>query len=88
MSSTEKIGARIVQGVVVSTAMEKTAVILISRKVKNKLGKYVKKSSKAHIHDQENICKLGDEVLAQETRPLSKTKTWKLLKILSKTEKA
>ena len=72
-------------GTVVSDKMDKTAVVLFERKVKHpKYGKYVKKSTKYKIHDEDNKCSIGDTVKIMETRPLSKTKCWRLIEILEK----
>jgi len=75
-------------GTVVSDKMNKTAVVLLERKVKHpKYGKYIKKSSKYKIHDNENKCKIGDIVTITEVRPISKDKSWKLVDILGSKEK-
>lgn len=77
-----KKGARTMTGRVVSDKMNKTITILIERSVKHPMyGKYLTKSSKIKAHDENNECKTGDVVTIQETRPLSKTKSWKLVKI-------
>tara|TARA_S200000501_G_scaffold311546_1_gene302163 strand:+ start:1496 stop:1756 length:261 start_codon:yes stop_codon:yes gene_type:complete len=73
---------------VVSDKMDKTAVVLFERKVKHpKYGKYVKKSTKYKIHDEDNKCKMGDIVTIAEVRPISKYKSWKLIDILGSKEK-
>ncbi len=70
-------------GSVVSNAMDKSIVVLVERKVRHQLyGKYVKKSQKYVAHDEENRCNVGDVVLIEECRPLSKTKRWRLRNIL------
>ncbi len=69
-------------GVVVSNAMDKTIVVKIERQVAHpKYGKLMRKTSKIHAHDEENKCQVGDVVTVAESRPYSKTKTWKLLSI-------
>jgi small subunit ribosomal protein S17 len=74
--------ARTMTGKVVSDKMEKTITVLIERRVKHPIyGKYTTKSSKVHAHDEKNECKIGDIVTVAESRPLSKTKTWSLVKI-------
>lgn len=74
--------ARVVTGKVVSDKMDKTITVLIERRVKHPLyGKYVSKSSKLKAHDEENTCKIGDTVTIAESRPLSKTKSWALVKV-------
>lgn len=78
---------RTITGKVVSNKMNKTIVVQIERKVKHPLyGKYVRKFSKMYAHDEENVCNIGDLVIIQQTRPLSKTKRWKLVEILVKQE--
>ena len=74
-------------GTVVSDKMNKTAVVLLEKKVKHpKYGKYVKKSTKYKVHDQDNICKIGDVVTITEVRPLSKNKSWKLVEVIGSKE--
>ena len=74
--------ARTVTGKVVSDKMDKTITVLIERRVKHPIyGKYVSKSSKLKAHDANNDCKAGDVVTISETRPLSKSKSWALVKI-------
>ena len=72
-------------GSVVSDKMDKSAVVMIERRVKHPVyGKFMKKSTKLHIHDENNECAVGDTVQISECRPVSKTKSWKLVKILEK----
>ena len=76
---------RIQTGSVVSDKMDKSAVVLIERKVKHPIyGKFVKKSTKLHVHDENNECGVGDTVQITECRPISKTKSWKLVKVVEK----
>jgi len=76
---------RIQTGSVVSDKMDKSAVVLIERRVKHPIyGKFVKKSTKLHIHDENNECGIGDTVQITECRPISKTKSWRLVKIVEK----
>ena len=71
--------ARTLNGKVVSNKMDKTITVLVERQVKHPIyGKYIKRSNKIHAHDPENVCQEGDLVTIEETRPLSKTKAWKL----------
>lgn len=71
-------------GIVVSTKMQKTAVVAIeNRSAHPKYGKVVVRTKKYKVHDEENQCKEGDRVRIQETRPLSRTKRWTLAEILS-----
>ena len=73
------------QGVVVSNKMDKTVVVAVERKEKHPLdGKFVKKTTKFVAHDEKNECGEGDTVLIMETRPLSKTKNWRVEKIVEK----
>jgi len=84
MSEREKL-ARTLVGKVVSNKMNQTIVVLIERKVKHPVyGKYIKRSTKLHAHDQDNSCQIGDTVLIKECRPLSKTKSWTLDKVIEK----
>ena len=73
---------RTVTGVVVSDKMDKSITVRVERRVKHPVyGKYMRKSSKVHAHDEENTCNTGDTVTVVECRPLSKTKTWMLQSI-------
>lgn len=79
--SEEKL-VRTLTGRVVSDKMNKSVVVLINRRVKHPVyGKYVSKSSKLKAHDENNDCKTGDLVTIAESRPISKTKAWTLVKI-------
>ncbi len=72
-------------GVVLSNKMEKTIIVVVERKVKHPIyGKFVKKSTKFHAHDEKNECSIGDTVKIMETRPLSKTKRWRLVEVVEK----
>ena len=76
---------RIQTGSVVSDKMDKSATVLIERRVKHPVyGKFMKKSTKLHIHDENNECGIGDTVQITECRPISKTKSWKLVKVVEK----
>ena len=82
MSVVEK-RARLATGKVVSSKMDKTITVLIERREKHPVyGKYMTRSSKIHAHDENNQCSVGDTVTVAETRPFSKTKTWKLLEVV------
>ncbi|MEL7288028.1 MAG: 30S ribosomal protein S17 [Pseudomonadota bacterium] len=73
------------QGRVISDKMDKSIVVAIERTVKHPIyGKYVKRTTKVHAHDEDNTCGLGDKVEIAECRPLSKTKSWTLVKVLEK----
>ncbi len=72
-------------GFVTSNKMEKTITVIVERKVKHPIyGKFVKKTTKFHAHDEKNECSVGDLVLIMETRPLSKTKRWRLVEVVEK----
>ncbi|MCP4700614.1 MAG: 30S ribosomal protein S17 [Gammaproteobacteria bacterium] len=80
MSEQAKVTAN---GRVVSNKMNKTITVLVERKFKHPLyGKYIKRSTKLHAHDPANRCNEGDVVIIEQCRPLSKTKTWRLHKIV------
>ena len=77
--------ARSVSGRVVSNKMHKTITVQVDRRVRHPVyGKYVSRRSKLHAHDENNDCKEGDLVLIEQCRPLSKTKTWRLVKVLER----
>jgi small subunit ribosomal protein S17 len=72
-------------GVVTSDKMDKSIVVSVVRKVKHpKYGKFVKKTKKFVAHDETNDCNIGDTVKIMETRPLSKTKNWRLVEIVER----
>jgi small subunit ribosomal protein S17 len=72
-------------GIVTSNKMEKTITVAVERKVKHPIyGKFVKKTTSFHAHDDKNECSIGDTVRIMETRPLSKTKRWRLDEIIEK----
>mgnify|MGYP001197950641 CR=1 FL=1 len=76
---TESELSRSASGKVVSNKMDKTITVIVERRIKHPLyGKYIKRSKKIHAHDEENQCQEGDLVTIEETRPISKTKSWKL----------
>ena len=71
---------RILIGTVVSDKTDKTVTVLVERKVKHPLyGKIIRRSKKYHAHDEDNAFKTGERVRIEETKPYSKTKTWKVL---------
>lgn len=73
------------QGVVISDKMDKTIVVAAKFKEKHPIyGKFVNKTKKYHAHDEKNECSVGDTVRLMETRPLSKTKRWRLVEIIEK----
>jgi small subunit ribosomal protein S17 len=74
-------------GVVVSDKMDKTVVVAVERHVQHPLyKKYIKRTKKYHAHDEKNECRVGDVVEIEETRPLSKTKRWRVVKIIKRFE--
>ena len=82
MSEADK-RTRVATGKVVSNKMDKTITVLVERRVKHPVyGKYLPRSSKIHAHDEDNQCSIGDTVTVAESRPISKSKTWKLLEIV------
>ncbi|KTD62593.1 30S ribosomal protein S17 [Legionella spiritensis] len=83
MSNNES-SARTAVGKVVSDKMQKTIVVLVERTVKHpKYGKIMKRRTKLHAHDENQVSKIGNTVKIRESRPLSKTKTWVLVEVLS-----
>ena len=86
MSTTDKV-KRTKTGRVVSNKADKTVTVLLERQVKHPLyGKYIKRSTKVHAHDEENSCGEGDLVTISECRPLSKTKSWRVVEILERAQ--
>jgi small subunit ribosomal protein S17 len=85
MSENTKANRRRLMGRVVSDKMAKTVTVLVERQVKHALyGKFVKKSTKYHAHDEANECSIGDTVLIEEGVPRSKTKTWSVARLVEK----
>lgn len=79
-----KSSARTKVGKVVSDKMQKTIVVAVERTVKHpKYGKIMKKITKLHAHDENEVCVIGNTVKISETRPLSKLKTWELVEVIS-----
>jgi small subunit ribosomal protein S17 len=77
--------ARTVTGRVISDKMNKTITVLVERKVPHPVyGKYVRRSTKLHAHDEQNESKQGDTVMIEQCRPLAKTKAWRLVKVVEK----
>jgi len=73
-------------GVVISDKMDKTVVVQVDRLVKHSTyKKYVRRRAKYTVHDETNACKIGDRVVIRETKPLSKTKRWRVSQIVEKT---
>lgn len=84
MSQNEK-GAPRLMGTVTSNKMDKTITVLVEHREKHALyGKYISRSHKVHAHDESNDCQIGDRVTVMQCRPLSKSKTWKLVEIVER----
>ena len=78
---------RTITGKVISNKMDKSATVLIERKVKHPVyGKYIRRSTKLHVHDADNACQEGDLVTIEQCRPLSKTKSWRLVEIVGRSD--
>ncbi|MEC8748800.1 MAG: 30S ribosomal protein S17 [Pseudomonadota bacterium] len=76
---------RTVQGRVVSNKMDKSITVVVERFVKHPIyGKFIKRSTKLHAHDENNVCNQGDVVTVRECRPLSKNKSWMLVDVVEK----
>ena len=76
---------RSITGSVVSSSRDKTIAVLVERRVKHPLyGKVARRSRKIHAHDQDNQCAVGDWVKIEQSRPISKTKSWRLVEVLEK----
>jgi len=79
--------AKTLQGVVTSQKMNKTVTVMVGRRTKHpKYGKYISLSTKYHVHDEKEACNEGDTILIQECKPISKTKSWKLVEVIQKGE--
>ena len=84
--SEEKV-LRTTTGRVVSNKMDKTVTVLVERQVKHPMyGKYMRRSSKFKVHDEENTCNEGDLVTITECRPISKNKSWRLVDVVERAE--
>lgn len=85
MSAVERKTRKSRIGLVTSDKMDKTITVAVERKVKHPIyGKFLKKTTKFHAHDETNQCGIGDTVRIMETRPLSKTKRWRLVEVIEK----
>jgi len=83
--SEQKVIKRTLTGKVISDKMDKTITVKVERQVKHPLyGKFIKRSTKVHAHDEDNACKMGDTVTVVESRPLSKSKSWQLVEVVEK----
>lgn len=84
-TTTERAARKVREGMVVSTKMNKTIVVSIVERVRHpRYAKTVQRSKKLHVHDESNDANVGDRVLVTETRPLSKTKRWRLTEIVER----
>jgi small subunit ribosomal protein S17 len=78
---------RTLTGKVISSRMDKSATVLIERKVKHPVyGKYIRRSTKLHIHDADNSCQDGDVVTIEQCRPISRTKSWRLVEVVGRND--
>ena len=85
--SSERQEPRAVMGNVISARMDKSITVLTVRQFKHPLyKKYIRRSTKVHAHDARNHCKEGDTVLIEQCRPISKTKSWRLIEILKRAQ--
>ena len=83
MSETKTIRTK--SGRVVSDKMDRSITVLVERRVKHPLyGKFIRRSTKVHVHDENNECNVGDEVTITECRPISKTTSWKLVEVVKR----
>ena len=77
--------ARLLEGMVVSDKMNKSCVVVVERKIRHPLyKKYIRRSTRMHVHDENNECRQGDLVEIEACRPISKTKTWRLHKVVTR----
>ena len=81
----ERNNRKVREGLVTSNKMDKSIVVSVERKLKHpKYGKFLKRTTKLMAHDEKNECNIGDKVKVMETRPLSKSKCWRLVEIIEK----
>lgn len=87
--SEEQASNRRIQGRVTSDKMDKTITVLIERQVKHPIyGKFIRRSTKVHAHDANNECRIGDVVMVEQCRPLSRSKRWRLVEIIESPARA
>ena len=85
MSEAQDAQVRTLNGRVTSYGMDKTATVMVERRVQHPVyGKYIRRSTKLHVHDENNECNVGDVVSVTECRPMSKTKAWRLVEVLER----
>ena len=83
--SEQQASNRTLQGRVVSSKMDKTITVLVERQVQHPVyGKFIRRSTKVHAHDENNECQAGDVVVGEQCRPLSQTKTWRLVTVVGR----
>lgn len=83
--SEQKVIKRTLTGKVISDKMDKTITVKVERQVKHPIyGKFIRRSTKVHAHDEANECKMGDTVTVVESRPLSKSKSWQLVEVVER----
>ncbi len=76
---------RTLQGRVISDKMDKSITVQVERRVKHPLyGKFIRRSTKVHAHDENNECRIGDTVVVEQCRPISKTKKWRLVRVVER----
>lgn len=76
---------RTLTGIVTSNAGDKSVTIMIERRIKHPIyGKYIKRSTRLRVHDEANECNQGDTIIVEQCRPMSKTKSWRLVKVIEK----
>ena len=86
-NSNQAVKRRSLQGSVLSARMDKTITVQVVRQMKHPLyKKYIRRSTKLHAHDEQNECNEGDKVIIEECRPLSKNKSWRLVRVLDRAE--
>lgn len=84
MSDAAKVAPRL-SGTVTSNKMEKSITVMVERREKHALyGKFITRSAKVHAHDENNDCNIGDRVTVEQCRPISKSKTWKLVEVVER----
>ncbi len=87
-SQAEKVQRTLI-GSVTSDSMDKSITVTIERRIKHPVyGKYIKRSTKLHVHDENNECGKGDVVMIEQCRPMSKTKSWRLVQVVEKAGEA
>lgn len=86
-SVSKEVRARTLQGSVQSAKMDKTITVLVERQLQHPLyKKYIRRSTRLHAHDENNECQKGDIVVIEESRPISKLKTWRLVKVVTRAD--